>query len=157
MMKAIDAAMPIFEVKTMDQFMSRSLMSARLSAMLAAPAGLLAALIAALGLYGVMAYAVSRRTREMGIRMAIGAAPLNIVGLVMKQGLGLAAIGVAAGVLLALAGTRFISVLLFGVSPTDPLVFVAVPLLLAAVALAACYVPARRAVNVDPLTALRAE
>jgi hypothetical protein len=131
--KAIDAAMPIFEVKTMDQFMSRSLMSARLSAMLAAPAGLLAALIAALGLYGVMAYAVSRRTREMGIRMAIGAAPLNIVGLVMKQGLGLAAIGVAAGVLLALAGTRFISVLLFGVSPTDPLVFVAVPLLLAAV------------------------
>jgi predicted permease len=154
---AIDPAMPIFEVKTMDQFLERAMMAPRMSAMLAAPAGVLAALIAALGLYGVMAYSVSRRTREVGIRMAVGAAPLNIVRMVMRQGMGLAAIGLVAGIVLALLGTRFIAILLFGVTPTDPLVFFGVPLLLAAVAALACYIPARRAIKVDPLTALRAE
>ncbi len=155
--KAIDPAMPIFEVKTMDQFLERAMMAPRMSAMLAAPAGLLAAIIAALGLYGVMAYSVSRRTREVGIRMAIGAAPLNIVRMVMRQGMALAGVGLVLGLTLAAAGTRFVAILLFGVTPTDPIVFAAVPLLLALVAALACYIPARRAVKVDPLRALRAE
>jgi macrolide transport system ATP-binding/permease protein len=155
--KAIDPAMPVFEVKTMDQFLERAMTAPRMSAMLAAPAGILAAIIAAMGLYGVMAYSVSRRTREVGIRMAIGAAPLNIVRMVMRQGMTLAGVGLVVGLALALAGTRFIEVLLFGVTPTDPLVFAGVPLLLAAVAATACYIPARRAVKIDPLRALRSE
>ena len=155
--KAIDPAMPIFEVKTMDQFLERAMMGPRLSALLAAPAGVLATVIAALGLYGVMAYSVSRRTREVGIRMAIGAAPLNIVRMVMRQGMTMAGVGLVIGLAAALAGTRFIEILLFGVTPTDPLVFAGVPLLLAAVAAMACYIPARRAIKVDPLSALRSE
>jgi macrolide transport system ATP-binding/permease protein len=154
---AIDPAMPIFEVKTMGQFLERAMMGPRLSAMVAAPVGALAAIIAAMGLYGVIAYSVSRRTREVGIRMAIGAAPLNIVRMVMRQGMAVAGVGLVIGLALALAGTRFIQVLLFGVTPTDPLVFLAVPPLLLAVAAIACYVPARRAIRIDPLLALRAE
>jgi len=155
--KAIDPAMPIFEVKTMDQFLERAMLAPRMSAMLAAPAGVLAAVIAAMGLYGVMAYSVSRRTREVGIRMALGAAPLDVVRMVMRQGMTVAGVGVAIGLVLALAGTRFIRILLFGVTPTDPVVFAGVPLLLAAVAAIACYIPARRAVKGDPLRALRTE
>ncbi|MGE5357693.1 MAG: ABC transporter permease, partial [Bacteroidales bacterium] len=155
--KALDPSMPIFEVKTMDQFLERAMMAPRLSAMLAAPTGILAAIIAAMGLYGVMAYSVSRRTREVGIRMAIGAAPLNIVRMVMRQGMTMAGIGLALGLVLALTGTCFIALLLLGVTPTDPLVFVVVPLLLAVVAAVACYIPARRAIKVDPLQALRTE
>jgi ABC-type antimicrobial peptide transport system permease subunit len=155
--KAIDAAMPVFDVKTMDQFLERAMMAPKMSATLAAPAGILAAIIAAMWLYGVMAYSVSRRTREVGIRMAIGAAPLHIVRMVMAQGMMLAGIGLAIGLGLALLGTRFVAILLFGVAPTDPIVFVAVPVLLAVVAALACYLPARRAVKVDPLAAVRAE
>ena len=155
--KALDPTMPVFDVKTMEQFMGRVMLAPRLSAMLAAPAGILAALIAAIGLYGVMAYSVSRRTREVGIRVAVGAAPADIIKMVMRQGLAMAGVGIAIGLVLALAGTRLIAILLFGVTPTEPVVFVGVPLLLAAVAAVACYVPARRAVRVDPLRALRAE
>ena len=155
--KAIDPTMPIFDTKTMDQFMERSMMGSRLSAMVAVPTGILAALIASVGLYGVMAYSVSRRTREMGIRVAVGAAPQQILGLVMRQGLTLAGVGMALGLLLSFLGGRVIANILFGISPTDPVVYLGVPLLLGVVAVLACWVPARRAVKVDPLTALRME
>ena len=151
----IDPDMPVFEAKTIDQFMERSYLAPRLAAMLIAPAGILALVIAAVGLYGVMAYWVSRRTRELGIRVAIGAAPGSIVALVMRQGLTLAAAGVVIGLALALAGGRVVSWLLFGVTPTDPGVLVGIPLLLTSVAALASYIPARRALKVDPLAALR--
>jgi predicted permease len=155
--KSIDPAMPIFETKSMDQHMERAMMAPRLSALLAGPAGALAALIAAVGLYGVMAYSVSRRTQEIGIRVAVGATPRSILSLVMERGLVLAGIGMAIGLVVALLSTRVVSILLFGVTPTDPAVFVGVPLLLGAVSALACYLPARRALKVDPLTALRQE
>jgi len=155
--KAIDPAMPIFETKTMDQFMERAMMGPRLSAALAGPAGLLAALIAAIGLYGVMAYSVSRRTQEIGIRMAIGATPGDILRLAARQGLVLAGVGIVIGLVVALASSRLVSILLFGVTPTDPAVFIGVPLLMSVVAGLACYIPARRALRVDPLIALRQE
>jgi predicted permease len=155
--KGIDPNMPIFETKTMDQHMERAWLMPRLSAALAGPAGLLAALIAAIGLYGVMAYSVSRRTQEIGIRMAIGATPQSILRLTATQGLVLAGIGIVIGLVAALASSSLVSILLFGVTPTDPVVFIGVPLLLALVAGLACYIPARRALRVDPLVALRQE
>lgn len=155
--KSLDPAMPVFDTKTMGQFMDRSMLGPRLSAMLSVPTGILAALIAAIGLYGVMAYSVSRRIRELGIRVAVGAAPGQILGLVMKQGLRLAGVGMAVGLLLSFLAGRVVANMLFRVSPTDPVVYVLVPALLAAVSGLACWVPARRAVKVDPLTALRME
>jgi putative ABC transport system permease protein len=155
--KAIDPAMPIFETKTMDQHMARAMMGPRLSATLAGPAGLLAALIAAIGLYGVMAYSVSRRTQEIGIRVAIGASPGAVLRLVARQGFVLAGIGIAIGLVVAFLSSSLVSILLFGITPTDPIVFVGVPLLLAVVAAVASYIPARRALKIDPLVALRQE
>jgi predicted permease len=155
--KSIDPAMPIFETKTMDQHMERSMMAPRLSATLAGPAGLLAALIAAIGLYGVMAYSVSRRTQEIGIRVAIGATPAVILRLVARQGFVLAGIGIVIGLTVAYLSSNVVSILLFGVTPTDPVVFIGVPLLLALVAGLASYMPARRALKIDPLVALRQE
>ena len=155
--KDIDPAMPIFETKTLDQHMERAMLAPRLSAALAGPAGLLAALIAAIGLYGVMAYSVSRRTQEIGIRVAIGATPAAVLRLVARQGLVLAGIGIGIGLVVAFLSSRAVSILLFGVTPTDPIVFVGVPLLLAGVAALASYIPARRALRIDPLAALRQE
>jgi ABC-type antimicrobial peptide transport system permease subunit len=155
--KAIDPAMPIFETKTMDQHMARAMMGPRLSASVAGPAGLLAALIAAIGLYGVMAYSVSRRTQEIGIRVAIGATPRAVLRLVARQGLLLAGIGIVIGLVVAFLSSNLVSILLFGVTPTDPIVFVGVPILLAVVAAVASYIPARKALRIDPLVALRQE
>jgi len=155
--RAIDPAMPVFDVRTMDQFMERAYLGPKLAAYLIGPAGVLALVIAAIGLYGVMAYWVGQRTREVGIRVAIGARPSDVFRLVMGQGLTLAAIGLALGLAGAFVASRVVANLLFGVSPTDPLVFSAVPALLAAVAALASWMPARRALKVDPLVALRAE
>lgn len=155
--QALGPSVPIFEAKTMARHMERAYLGPRLSAMLIGPAGLLALVIAAIGLSGVMAYAVSRRTRELGIRIAVGAGPAQVLGMVMRQGLGLAAAGLAIGLAVALASARLIANLLFGVTPTDPLTFGGVALLLLAVSAAATYLPARRALKVDPLTALRAD
>ena len=117
----------------------------------------LALLLTLVGLYGVLAYAVSRRRREIGIRMALGAQRGNVLRLVLREGLQLAALGIAAGLLGALAVVRFMGNLLYDIKPTDPVTFVAIPLLLGTVALLACWVPARRAVKVDPMEALRYE
>jgi putative ABC transport system permease protein len=114
-------------------------------------------LLAAIGLYGVIAYAVEQRTNEIGLRIALGAQARDIVRLILKQGLALTLIGLALGIAVSVALTRLMKSLLFGVGTTDPLTFVVIAMLLTAVALVACWVPARRATRVDPMVALRCE
>jgi putative ABC transport system permease protein len=153
----LDKDLPVNDIITMDEIMSTSVAQPRLETILLGIFGGLAMLLAAVGIYGVMSYSVSERTGEIGVRMALGADRGDVLALVCKQGLRLAAIGLAAGLVLALLATRLMSKILFGVSPTDPVTFAAIIVLLALVALLACYVPARRATKVDPMVALRYE
>jgi predicted permease len=153
----LDPNLPLTDVKTLTEHMSLSLFPARAFASLLSAFGLLALTLAAIGIYGVMSYAVSQRTREIGIRMAVGAGAKDIFKLVIRRGLLLTSIGVGAGLVLALVGTRLISSLLSNVSAIDPLTFMGVTLLLVAVAFLACYFPARRAMKTDPMVALRDE
>jgi len=134
-----------------------SLVRERLTAMLSAFFGLVAALLAMLGLYGVVAYGVTQRTREIGIRTALGAERSEVLALVLRQSMVLTGIGVALGLAAAAVATRYLEGMLFGLSPLDPLTFIAVSLAFATVAALAAYVPARRAANIDPLLALRCE
>ncbi|HEY6272167.1 MAG TPA: ABC transporter permease [Terriglobales bacterium] len=152
-----DKNLPLADVLTMDEIRSTSVAQPRLEAVLLGLFGGLAMLLAAVGIYGVMSYSVSQRTSEIGVRIALGADRGDVLAMVCKQGLRLAGIGLASGVLLALAVTRVMSKVLFGISPTDPGTFAAIIALLALVALFACYVPARRATKVDPMVALRHE
>jgi len=153
----IDKSLPMAHVATMEEIMSTSVARPRLEAVLLGLFGGLAMVLAAVGIYGVMSYSVSQRTGEIGIRMALGANHGDILKMICTQGLRLTALGLAGGLALALAVTRLMSNVLFGVSPTDPLTFFSIVALLALVALLACYVPARRATRVDPLVALRNE
>ncbi len=147
----------LFRAQTMEEVISNSTAGTQLPSVLLGTFACLALLLASVGIYGVVSYSASRRTHEIGIRMALGAQKNDVLKMVVRQGLRLAIIGVAVGVTGALALTRFLSSLLYGVKPTDPLTFVAVSLILIAVALVACYIPARRAANVDPMVALRHE
>jgi putative ABC transport system permease protein len=155
--QAVDPHVPIFAVKTMAEHMTYALWAPNMAASFSLAFGVLAILLSAVGLYGVMAYVVSQRTREVGIRMALGADRRDVMKLITRQGMRLAAIGVGIGLVLALALARVLSSLLIGVSGYDVPTFLLVPTLLAAVALVACYLPARRATKVDPLIALRYE
>jgi predicted permease len=155
--QALDASLPLYNVKTLEEQKSSSLYTSRMAATLLTVFGLLALGLAALGLYGVMAYAVNRRTRELGVRMALGAQTGDVLKLILKQGLKLALLGVGIGLLAAFALTRWMESLLYGVRPTDPLTFTVIAVGLTLVALLACWIPARRAAKVDPLVALRSE
>jgi predicted permease len=153
----LDPNLPVTDVKTLTEHMKLSLFPARAFAALLSAFGLLALALAAIGIFGVMSYAVSQRTREIGVRMALGAGAMDVFKLVVGRGLMLTAIGVSIGLALALVGMRLISNLLYNVSAIDPLAFAGVTLLLVAVAFLACYFPARRAMKTDPMVALRYE
>jgi len=154
---AIDKDLPVSDVKTMDELLSGSVAQPRFYALLLAAFAVVALLLAIVGLYGVMSYAVNQRTHEIGIRMALGGSPRDVLRLSINQGMRLALIGIGIGLGGALALTRLMKTLLFGVSTTDPLTFTVIALLLTFVALLACWIPARRATKVDPLIALRCE
>jgi putative ABC transport system permease protein len=152
--QALDKDQPTYSVRTMDDVVMNSLGTRRVSMQLFAVFAAAALLLAAIGIYGVLAYSVTQRTQEIGIRMALGAQKSDVIGLVLRQGMILSLIGVVVGLAGAFGLTRFIASLLFGVAATDPLTFVAIPLLLLFVALVACYLPARRAARLDPTIAL---
>jgi putative ABC transport system permease protein len=156
-LSAIDPDQPVSDVRTMRQVMADTTGRARFNTLLFGLFAGLATLLAAVGIFGVMNYSVTLRTREIGIRMALGAQPARVLTLVLRQGLLLTLVGIGIGLVGALALTRVMSSLLFGVDATDPLTYAAIMLLLAAVSLIACYIPARRATRIDPLTALRYE
>lgn len=154
---AVDKNQPVYDVKTMNERVALTLETRRFAVVLLGIFGGLALLLAAIGLYGVLAFAVSQRTREIGIHMALGAQARDVLGMVIKQGMSLVLLGVVVGAAGAYAATRAMQSLLFGVSATDPATFALVSLLLASVGFVACYIPARRATKVDPLVALRYE
>ena len=155
--KEIDGRMPLYNVRTMEQHLTWAFWAQSMGASLATAFGLLALALAAVGLYGVVAYTVARRTHEIGIRVALGAQGRDILRIVLGQGMALTLVGLVAGLAGAFALARLLSTLLYGISPGDPATYVLVALLLTAVALLACLVPARRATKVDPMVALRYE
>ena len=152
--QALDKDQPIYNVRTMDDVVMNSLGTRRVSMQLFTVFACAALLLAAIGIYGVMAYSVTQRTQEIGLRMALGAQKSDVLGLVIRQGMTLTVIGVIVGLAGAFALTRVIGNLLYGVTATDPATFVAIPLLLLFVALLACYLPARRAAKLNPVNAL---
>lgn len=154
---AIDANLPVFEVRTMEERLFESIAQPRFRTILLGVFAALALVMAVVGLYAVMAVSVAQRTHELGIRVALGAQRRDVIGLVLRQGIKLLSLGIVIGLAGAWALTRVLTTLLYEVKPTDPLTFVAVPILLIAVALLACSLPARQAASVDPLTALRYE
>ena len=153
----VDENLPVFRVRTQSQTIDRLLFNERLVARLSSLFGLLGLLLACIGLYGLLSYEVARRTREIGIRAALGAQRQDVLRMIVKQGLVLVVFGAAGGIIAALTVTRFLQSLLFGVRATDPWTFAAVSALLVFVGILACYIPARRATRVDPMVALRHE
>jgi len=155
--RELDATLSVFDEKTLATHSGIPLFLDRMLVTFLSAFGLLALALAAIGLYGVMAYSVTARTREIGIRMALGARGLDVLKQMLKEGMVLALIGMAIGLAASFALTRLVESLLFGVSPTDAATFILVSMLLAAIALLACYLPARRAMRVDPMVALRCD
>jgi putative ABC transport system permease protein len=154
---SIDKDLPVFNARSMDQLLDNAIARQRLTMVLLTGFAVVALLLAAVGIYGVVSYSVSLRTHEIGIRMALGAQARDVLKLIAGQGMMLALIGVVIGLGASLALTRLMESLLFGVSATDPATFAVIALLLSGVALLACYIPARRAAKVDPMVALRYE
>jgi predicted permease len=157
LVRTLDPNLPIFDARTVEEHMRGGVFAQRMGASLLGMMGLLAVVLAAVGLYGVIAYAVSQRTQEMGIRLALGAAPGDVLKMVLRQGMVVTSIGLALGLVLAFAVTGFMRSLLPGIEPRDPLTFVGVPVLLLIIAVVAALIPARRAGAVDPVVALRYE
>jgi predicted permease len=155
--RALDAALPMHDVHTLEEAVARSLGPRRVTNLLLLAFAAAALLLAAIGIYGVMALSVTQRVTEFGVRLALGAAPAQVLALVLRQGMALVLAGTALGLAGAAGISRYLDALLFQVQPMDPVVFLGVGLVLAAVALAACYFPARRATATDPLQALRYE
>ena len=153
----LDSTLTIYESGSLTSRLALALFPARLVAVVLASFGLLAVVLAATGVYGIMAYAVSRRTREIGIRMALGAAPAQVLRVVLNRTAVLVGVGTILGLGISLAAGKFFGQILYGVSARDPFTYAAAISLMAAVAFVACWVPARRAIRVDPLTALRME
>jgi len=155
--QSLDREIPVFRIRTLEQYLGVAVAQPKFNALLLGLFAGLALLLTAIGLYGVMAYSVIQRSQEIGIRIALGAQTGDVLKMVLRQGLKLTALGLLIGLAAAYALTRYMQSLLFGVKPADPLTFAAIALLLVAVALLACWVPARRATKVDPLEALRTE
>jgi putative ABC transport system permease protein len=155
--QAVDPTLPVFGVRTLSEAVDVSLAQQRFSAQIMGAFAVLALMLAAIGIYGVLAYTVGQRTREIGIRMALGARGSEVVGMVLWHGMRLILIGAAVGIAGAFALSRLLARLVYGVSTSDPLVFTVVPLVLVGVAFIASYVPAMRATRIDPIEALRAE
>jgi predicted permease len=156
-LRNLDPDLPMYRIRTMDQQVAESLARRRFSMLLLGFFASIALVLATIGIYGVMAYLVNQGTRELGIRMALGATPHNILNLVVRQGMALAVAGVTIGLVAALILARLIQSLLFGVNASDPITFAGISLLLAIITLLACYVPARRAARIDPLISLRCD
>jgi predicted permease len=156
-LRSLDPDLPMYHARTMEQQVNESLAQRRFSMMLLGVFAVVALALATIGIYGVMAYLVNQGTRELGIRIALGASQRNILGLVVRQGMVLAISGVTIGLAAAFLLTRLMRSLLFGIEATDPITFAGISLLLAAIALLACYVPAQRAARIDPLISLRCE
>jgi len=154
---AIDPSLPVSKPRTMAQILDTSVRPQRLNGLLVAGFAVLALVLAAVGIYGVIAFSVAQRTREIGVRMALGAQPGNILRLIVGQGLSLVLLGVGLGLAASYALARLLESFLFGISPRDPLTFGGVALLLGVVALLASFIPARRAARVEPMVALRYE
>jgi putative ABC transport system permease protein len=155
--REIDRDQPVTNVITMAETLSRSIWQPRLYTILFGVFASVALILASIGIYGVMSYSVTQRTHEVGIRMALGARPRDVLKMIVRQGMSLTAVGIGVGLIGAFLLTRLMSGLLYGVSATDPLTFILISLTLAGVALVACAVPARRATRVDPMIALRYE
>jgi predicted lysophospholipase L1 biosynthesis ABC-type transport system permease subunit len=157
LVSSLDAELPIYNVQSLQGLVEESVAGRRTSLRLLASFAVVALLLAAVGIYGVMAYSVSQRTQEIGIRMALGAQRLDVLGLIVKQGAVLTLVGIGIGVAAAFGLTRWMTSQLFGVSATDPATFAGTALLIAGVSLLACWIPAWRAAGVDPTVALRHE
>jgi putative ABC transport system permease protein len=154
-LKSVDPALPLANFRTMESLVDNAVARPRFSAFLFSVFAAIALLLTAIGLYGVVAYATARRTREIGIRIALGASGRSVLALVIRKGMLPALLGLGLGLAGAVALTRFLASQLYEVNATDPLTFLGVAALLLLVALAACYLPARRATRIDPMTALR--